>query len=86
VYSLAILGVENYNIDVLSYFGKTINPATVLILQKIAYQIIRSILIKFSSIYTCIHVYRNFYGYFNIPYNLKYVIIGAISLKYTQFI
>jgi len=37
VYSLAILRVENYDIDLLPYFGKTVNPATVIILQKIVY-------------------------------------------------
>jgi len=32
VYSLAIVRVENYDIDLLSYFGKT-NPETVIVLQ-----------------------------------------------------
>jgi hypothetical protein len=36
VYSLAIVRVENDDIDLLAYFGKTIKPATLIILQKIA--------------------------------------------------
>jgi hypothetical protein len=37
MYSLAIVRVENYDIDTLSYFGKTTNSVTVIILQKIVY-------------------------------------------------